>query len=580
MRATRYLKNPHGMLTNYIRNVLPFCDLPTAMAIYEKVMSHGDADDMALLGCNDRFFLMTQILKRSDLVHPWLYYRTREVELEPDGFLDLWAREHGKTSIITIGGVIQEIMVDPNLTAAIFSVTQKLARKVVAVIMKEFSDNELLKETYSDVLWKKPHTEAPRWSVADGIVVKRTENPKEGTVEGWGLVDGMPTGGHYHLLVYDDIITQEYVTNPDMVRKATDAWELSDNLGRGDVRKWHAGTRYSFADSWGQLLERRILKPRIYPATDDGTPTGKPVLISQKRWNEKVKTQRSTLNAQMLQNPIAGTDQTFKPEWFEARWDVRPPVMNVYIMVDPSGGRKHNSDRTAMAVVGITPTNSKYLLDGYCHRMTLTERWDNMRNLRRRWMRAQGVRLVKVGYEKYGMQADIEVFKEKMEETGEAFEIIELNWPREGSHAKQDRIGRLEPDFRDKNFILPALMGVKGEGDCYWYMEGMKIGDKTVNISKNQIVTMPMRGPTTRMKKAQEAGRSGFVVRAIKRRDSDGEIYDLTRMLIDELLFFPFAPHDDLADAVSRIYDMDATAPLIDEQNYADEVNAISYPDS
>jgi len=255
--------------------------------------------------------------------------------------------------------------------------------------------------------------------------------------------------------------------------------------------------------------------------------------------------------------------------------------MNVYIMVDPSGGRKKDSDRTAMAVVGVTPTNSKILLDGFCHRMTLTERWENMRNLRRRWLRAQGVRLVRVGYEKYGMQADIEVFKMKMEETGEAFEIVELNWPREGSHSKQDRIGRLEPDIRDRNFLLPALMAVKGEGECYWYMEGTKNAPGApANTGKNQIVTIPMRGPTVRMKKAQEAGRGTFVVRAIKRRDNDGEIYDLTRMLIDELLFFPFAPHDDLADAVSRIYDMDATAPLIDEQSYVDEVNAISFPDS
>jgi hypothetical protein len=51
-------------------------------------------------------------------------------------------------------------------------------------------------------------------------------------------------------------------------------------------------------------------------------------------------------------------------------------------------------------------------------------------------------------------------------------------------------------------------------------------------------------------------------------------------MLIDELLYFKFAPHDDLADATSRFYDMAPVAPDLDEQHVADEVNDFSFEDA
>lgn len=273
MKGKRYLDQGNEALVD-IAARLAYSDMPTALASYEQFFDTPKrAADIALLGCLDRFFLCGCILGRRDLVHPWIYDRCREVEAAPDGYLDLWAREHGKSSLITCAGVIQEVLIDPELTVAIFSGTQKSARKFLHQIKREFETNPILRAAYADVVWTNPKQDAPRWGL-DGIVLRRASNPKEATVEAWGLIDGMPTGGHYGLLVYDDIVTLETVRNPDMVRKATESWEMSDNLGSGDVRKQHIGTRPAIVSPAGSDANNCVWHTPFAPPQPPACATG------------------------------------------------------------------------------------------------------------------------------------------------------------------------------------------------------------------------------------------------------------------------------------------------------------------
>jgi hypothetical protein len=205
------------------------------------------------------------------------------------------------------------------------------------------------------------------------------------------VVDGQPTAAHYKLRVYDDVVAPESVTTPDQVAKTTSSWELSDNLGMVDGRKWHAGTRYSFADTYGAILERKALKARIYPATDNGRADGKPVLLTQKQWDDKKVIQGpATIACQQLQNPIAGQQAFFNPLDL-VRYEIRPATLNVYILCDPARSMKKGSANSAFAVIGIDATRNKYLLDGANHRMDLKTRWEMLKGLRRIWMNQPGV---------------------------------------------------------------------------------------------------------------------------------------------------------------------------------------------
>ena len=518
---------------------------PRLFSAWHGIIADAGIEGIRWLGRNDRYFLLTQLLHRKDALHPWLYARCREVEAATDGYLDLWAREHYKSTIITFAGTIQEILRDPEITIGIFSHTKPTSRKFLVQLKEEFEGNQELQRTYPDVLFADPRNEAPRWSEEKGIVVKRASNPREATVEAHGLVDGQPTSAHFRLRVYDDVVTLESVSTPEQVAKTTYAWSISDNLGAkgrdGKSRAWHIGTRYTYADTYNDILEMKALQSRIHAATDNGLPDGTPVFLSAEAWAEKkLKQLPSIIAAQMLQNPAAGNEAMFRKEWLSFA-EVRPATLNVYILCDPASSRKKNSDNTAIAVIGYDAAHNKYLLDGYQHKMNLAERWTAISQLRRHWMNMPGVQMVRVGYERYGMQSDLEYFEEKMLASKNAFEIVELAWPREGPGSKHDRIQRLVPDFIQRKFFLAAVV----------------------------------ENETSAQRKVREAGQSYRIFTPTRRRDQDNNIYPLNKQFIETFLLYPFVGHEDLLDAVSRIYDMEPVPPLIiDERAVEPEVFA------
>ena len=484
------------------------------------------------LGQLDRYYLGVFLCNRHDMLHPWIYDRCREVESERDSRLDLWARFHYKSSIITFLGTVQEILCNPDITIGLLSYSARQAKPFLRQIMQEFDSNEKLKQLYPDILWEKPRLQAPKWAENEGICVKRFANPKEQTIEAHGLVDGQPTGRHFDLIIYDDVVVQEAVNTPEQIKKTTTQWELSLNLGSTyRPRFQYAGTRYSYGDTYGTILQRAAVKPRIHPATVNGQMDGEPVFLEKERWEEIKKTTSTyTVACQQLLNPIAGSDIAFKEEWWN-QWEIRPYTLNAYIMCDPAHSRKRESNRTAIAVVGVDANYNKFLLDGMCHRISLSERWEYIKNLRTKWKRAPGIREVKIGYERYGAQSDIEHFKEMMRIDGSSFPIYELNWTGGGgSQSKQDRIQRLEPDLKDGSFFFPYPTDEKM----------LTSHQKDYKMKKQEFL----------------------ISKKIMRKDEEGKLYDLVDWVKrNEYLLFPTI-HPDFLDALSRIYDMDAMPPI------------------
>lgn len=403
---------------------------------------------LAEWGKTDLYFLLRYILKATYADNDWVFQRCREVQANPDGFLDLWAREHFKSTIITYALTIQDVLNDPEITVGIFSHTRPIAKGFLRQIMREFEGNEDLKQIYPDVLWQNPRKEAPKWSEDDGIVVKRKTNPKESTIEAWGVVDGQPTSKHFAVLNYDDIVTRESVGTPEMMAKTTEALVLSYNLGSHGGKRRFIGTRYHYNDSYRTVIERGTVVPRIYAATVDGKVDGEPVFLSREALSDKRRDMGPyVFGCQMLQDPTADQAQGFKREWLKFyKGSIDHRAMVKLLLVDPANDKKAQSDYTSMWVLGFNADRKIYVLDIVRDRLNLTERTAAVFALHRAYQPVQ------VGYERYGKDADIQHIESEMDKRVYSFVITELGGPM----PKNDRIRRLIPKFEQGDIILPA----------------------------------------------------------------------------------------------------------------------------
>lgn len=327
---------------------------------------------------NDLYFLMRYGMDRPFMQKQWFFDRCREVESAPDGYLDLWAREHAKSLTITVGKTIQDILINPEITVGIFSHTRPIAKSFLRVIKREFENNDKLKEWFPDILYENPVKESDKWSEDMGIIVKRNSNPPECTVEAHGLVDGMPTGRHFQLRVYDDVVTMDSISTPEQIQKTTDALDMSNNLGQVGGKVRMIGTRYCLGDSYDEYLKRGKIIPRIKAATDNGRVDGNPVFFTQEQWEDKLQDMSPAIIAsQMLQNPLASDSVIFQPDWFNL-WPSDKPLPYfemVFLSLDGAFSAKATADDSCIGALGVfkaTEGSGKYsvmVLDCYMEKV-------------------------------------------------------------------------------------------------------------------------------------------------------------------------------------------------------------------
>lgn len=464
--------------------------------------------------CIESLFFLLYFILRVPVNHSWLVDRINDVSDQHDMTLDLWAREHYKSTIITYGLNIQKILKSPNIRIGIFSHTRTIAKAFLRRIKLTFEENDLLKALFPDILYENPQSQSPKWSEDEGILVKRTVVLQEMTVEAWGLVDGMPTSKHFDRLNFDDIVTKESVSTPDQINKVDESFKLADNLGADDIvtgkrgERAVIGTTYHFNDQYERMKRdsgwdpikkcySRAPQPgdwtiRIHPAMDQ---SGEPVLLTREFLNAKrVKQGPYIFSCQQMLSPMTKEDQRFKYEWLQF-YRKLPNNLTLFLLCDPGNEKKKKktgSDYTVYWLWGLDSRGNRFWIDAIRDRLNLTERWIYLKKMFTKWPMIQ-----KSGYEQYGMTSDLTYFEEKRDEESFYFPLpVELAG---NKMSKEDRIARMIPKFEENKVWIPEHLLYE---------------------------------------------------------DKDGNVVDLVKVFIEEeYIFFPFSSHDDMLDAASRIED-------------------------
>lgn len=162
------------------------------------------------------------------------------------------------------------------------------------------------------------------------------------------------------------------------------------------------------------------------------------------------------------QRPVGAGARMFRREWLEAanmncRYDAvrHPPnhrAMNKLMLVDPANSKSRSADYTSIWVLGLAPDRNFYVLDIVRDRLSLTERGDAVFALHRKWQFARSRSIV--AYEDYGLQADISYLNDRMARENYRFLIKEVG----GRLSKPDRIARLVALFEQGRIQMPLSL--------------------------------------------------------------------------------------------------------------------------
>ena len=269
----------------------------------------------AAKGIHSLYYFNKEILGQSKLVDHihggWESFLSKG---KPKKLL-LMPREHFKSSFITIGGALWNIVKNPNIRILIVSATSEIAKRCLREIKSHIKHNMKFRQCYGDLAKLEE-----KWTEST-IIVDRDNLSGTPTIRAVGIGTNV-VGEHFDLIIYDDIVNRENTQTAQLTEKTKEWWQQSLALLINDEENprsiWMVGTRWSHVDLYDYII--RELQDYFEIIVKSAIENGKPYFpeqFSMEKLNElKVLMGSFVYSCFYLNNPI-NPEGMFKEEYFK-----------------------------------------------------------------------------------------------------------------------------------------------------------------------------------------------------------------------------------------------------------------------
>lgn len=306
--------------------------------------------------------------------------------------LIFWPRGHLKSSLLTIGDSLQEIINDPSIRIMIMNATLPNARQWVTAIGNYILFSEKFRFFFPEI---KPYEDSrAKWNREEiridrgGVTSREIPEP---TLKGYGA-DSNITSQHFDIHKYDDLQNWENAQTPEQIINVYKKYQASLSVLEPDGRKDIIGTRYGAGDIYSYMLKMDTFKCSSRQLKEDNG-SGKEVYIFPQKFNKKVEKKLKEELAlegnefhfycQYYNKIIHDSSKPFQESQI-LHYEALPPNGVYYITIDPASSTKSHADKSAIVSCYWVGACQRYIegaifLHKYIHdRLTLAALLEHM----------------------------------------------------------------------------------------------------------------------------------------------------------------------------------------------------------
>jgi len=296
-----------------------------------------------------------------------------------------------KTTILQ-AYAIRRLLQNSNIRVLYGMETYTNALQTVGAIRQHFETNSKLREVWGDLRGKP-------WS-REKIALSRTNDwQKEPSISAFG-VDKVVVGGHYDVIIIDDLVSDQNVKTKDGLQKVRDCFQmLFPLLDPGGVLM-AVGTRYHDDDLYGYIInnlaERFDMKIIDCGMQLEKSESGAVSLVGEARFEHldedflmqqlQLMDDEAKFSSQYLNVCLSSASMVFFREQFTAmHFGNFMKDLSCYILTDTATSVREEGCYSTGILVGLDSQDNAYVLDAFVGHMSPDEFVSELLNMQERW---------------------------------------------------------------------------------------------------------------------------------------------------------------------------------------------------